>query len=171
MKALFWKMFIYSRWILNAFHKKGALPGQAIPDFTLSDFHGRKVNLYGHFPKKAVLLWMTNLCETCEEKIPLLEEIYAKNRDRLEILAVSILGEDRSVAERILKTHRMSFPLLLDPEDWTGKVLGFEHPQAACPMHNLLILDFSGRIHFKHHLSAVKKEKLLEALRSIGALR
>ncbi|TAK06788.1 MAG: redoxin domain-containing protein [Candidatus Manganitrophaceae bacterium] len=170
IKALFWKVFIRARWLLSFSGKKGAEIGARTPDFRLQDLSGRSFTLSGIFPEKAAVLWLTNLCSGCEERIQLLQRVYEANRDRLEIFALSTLGEDRATPERILRTHRMTFPLLLDPGDWVGKVLGLPHPVGACPLYNLLVLDSSGIIRFKSHLSAVRDKVLLDALRSVDAI-
>lgn len=170
IKTLFGKMFIRGRWLLNLSGKKGVKIGIRAPDFALRDLSGRSFTFFEIFPKKAAVLWLTNLCSGCEERIPLLERIYEANRDRLEIFALSTLGEDRATPERILRTHRMTFPLLLDPDDWVGTVLGLPHPRGACPLYNLLVLDAAGVIRFKSHLSAIGDEALLNALRSVHAI-
>lgn len=170
IKALFWRVFIRSRWLLSFSRKKGAEIGARTPDFTLRDLSGQSFTLLGIFPEKAAVLWLTNLCSSCEERIPLLQQVYEVNRDRLEIFAISTLGEDRATPERMLRTHRMTFPLLLDPGDWVGKVLGLPHPVGACPLYNLLVLDSSGVIRFKSHLSAIGDEAFLSALRSVDAI-
>lgn len=169
VKAIFWKILIYYRWMLTPFYKRGTGLGERVPDFGLLDFMGRKVTLSSAFPGKAVVLWLTNLCSSCEERIPLLQKVYEKDRDRIEIIAISTLGDDREIPEMMLKNHKIDFPLLFDPDDWIGKVLKFEHPPGACPLYNLLILDHSGRITLKHHLSAIKDDKFLEAIRKVGA--
>ena len=163
MKAFFWKVFIRARWLFSFSGKKGAEIGARTPDFRLQDLSGRSFTLSDSFPRKAVVLWLTNLCSSCEERI------YEANRDRLEVFALSTLGEDRAKPERILRTHRMTFPLLLDPGDWVGKTLGLPHPIGACPLYNLLVLDDSGVIRFKSHLSVIGDETFLEMLRSVVA--
>lgn len=115
------------------------------------------------------MLWLTNLCEGCEEKIGLLQGLHESRHEALCIFAISTLGTDRETPGRILRAHRMTFPLLLDPEDWVGRQLKLEHPAGACPMYNLLIVDQAGRVRFRHHLSAIGDEKFLALLRSIGA--
>lgn len=170
IKAFFWKIFIRARWLLSFSGKKGAEIGARTPDFKLQDLSGRSFTLSDSFPKKAVVLWLTNLCSSCEERILLLQRVYEANQDRLEIFAISTLGEDRATPERMLRTHRMTFPLLLDPDDWVGKTLGLPHPVGACPLYNLLVLDSSGIIRFKSHLSAIGDEAFLSALRSVDAI-
>jgi|GEM_PF-2986674 len=168
--SLFWKIFIRIRWFLGLSRKQEAEIGARTPDFRLQDLSGRSFTLSDSFPNKAVVLWLTNLCSSCEERIPLLERIYEANRDRLEIFALSTLGKDHATPERILRTHRMTFPFLLDPDDWVGKTLGLPHPIGTCPLYNLLILDSSGVIRFKSHLSAIGDETFLNALRSVNAI-
>lgn len=167
--SIFWKVFIYARWMLSSFNKRGTGVGECVPNFTLADLTGREFTLSDSFPKKAVVLWLTNLCSSCEGRIPILQKAYEGNKDSLEIIAISTLGNDMETPERILKTHKIEFPLLIDPEDWVGKVLGFEHAPGACPLYNLLILDQTGRISLKHHLSAIKDADFLAALKRVGA--
>jgi peroxiredoxin len=166
-RDLYWKVAIHLRWLLRSPKKTGAEVGQRIPDFTLSNIAGRPVTLSKTFPKKAAVLWLTNLCSSCEEKIGLLQRVYETQGDRLEIFAISTLGDDMATPKRILQTHRMTFPLLMDPEDWVGKELKLEHPAGACPMYNLLILDRAGCVRFRHHLSAIGNEKFLNFLRAV----
>jgi peroxiredoxin len=170
MKGLFWKIVIQTRWHLPRRHSKGALIGERAPDFTLRDLSGRPYTLSETFPQKGAVLWLTNLCPSCEERIPLLQKIYKADRDHLEIFAVSTLGKDRTTPERILQTHRIDFPLLLDPEDWVGTVLGFPHPQGACPLYNLLLLDRFGTVRLRSHLSAIKEEDFLKAIESLAVI-
>lgn len=170
IKRLFWKAFINTRWLFHSFGEKAIETGDGIPDFTLLDLHGRPVTLSQAFPKKAVILWLTNLCSSCEERIGFLQRVYEENRDGLEIIAISTLGDDRETPERILGAHRIDFPLLLDPEDWIGRILKFEHPGNACPLYNLLILDRFGKVRLKNHLSAIGDAKFMDAVRSIMAI-
>jgi peroxiredoxin len=167
LREVFWKTVIYGKWVFYAFRKRGIEVGQRVPDFTLLDIYGRSVTLSDFFPEKAVVLWLTNLCSSCEERIGILEKVYEEKRDSLEVIAISTLGDDRATPEKILKTHSIKFPLLLDPEDWVYRKLGLEHPEGACPLYNLLILDRFGKVAFRHHLSAFSDEKFLSVLQAV----
>lgn len=147
--------------------KKGLEIGDLLPNFSLRELNGEVHRLSDYFHKKAVMLWLTNLCPSCEEKLPFLESLRKQYADALEILAISVLGRDFETPRRILQKHKFDFPLLVDPEDWVGRVLGFVHPEDACPLFNLLILDRSGKVTFRGHLSAVKEEKIEEVIQSI----
>ncbi|HVA67492.1 MAG TPA: TlpA disulfide reductase family protein [Elusimicrobiota bacterium] len=167
IERLFWKAAIRLRWLLSSRTAAGVDIGSPIPNFVLSDAAGRRFSLFSVFPDKAAVLWLTNLCSSCQERIPLLEQIYSAKKGELQIFAISTLGEDRQTPEAIAANHHVSFPLLLDPKDWVGKTLGLEHPAGACPMYNLLILDRTGRVRLRHHLSAIADDRFKGELRSI----
>ncbi|MHB2025955.1 MAG: TlpA family protein disulfide reductase [Elusimicrobiota bacterium] len=164
---LFWKTVIRLRWLLPSSKVSGVEIGRHVPDFILSDLEDRRFRLSSVFPEKAAVLWLTNLCSSCQERIPLLERVYSEKRKNLEIFAISTLGNDRRTPETIAAEHHPSFPLLLDPKDWVGNTLGLEHPSGACPMYNLLMLDRSGRVRLRHHLSAIPDERFVKELDSL----
>lgn len=141
--------------------------GASLPDFYLGDLHGQHHRLSKSFPQKGVVLWMTNLCTECEKKVPLLNQMSRLYREKVDIFAVSVLGEDVDTPRGVAERQQPVFPMLLDPQDWVGHGLGFEHPGGACPMFNLLVLNREGKIVFRTHLSAVKEEKLEEVIKSI----
>ncbi len=133
--------------------------GEAFPDFTLRDAAGRAHTLSSDGP---TVLWLTNLCEDCRRRAPLLGEMVEAG---LRVLAVSILPPDDPLPLEYAKSA--PFPVLLDPEDVVGRRLGLEHPPGTCPLHNLYILDRDRRVLFRHHLSAVAPEALLRVWRNI----
>ena len=104
IKALFWKVFIRARWFFSFSGKKGAEIGARTPDFRLQDLSGRSFTLSDAFPKKAAVLWLTNLCSGCEERIQLLERIYEANRDRLEVFvqaAIAVFVENALIVSMV----------------------------------------------------------------------
>ncbi len=151
---LLWRL----SWKLRAMRKRGLQVGDLFPDFSLVDLQGRRHRMSDAFPKKCAVLWFTNLCEDCRSKIPLLEELQREAGDRAQILAVSLLGDDRTLPVEVAKS--CDFPILMDPGDIVGRQLGLPHPAGACPLHNLFIVNKRGRIMFRHHLSAVKADAL-----------
>ncbi|MDE2489778.1 MAG: TlpA family protein disulfide reductase [Elusimicrobia bacterium] len=150
-------------WPLRSRLSPGAEVGGCFPDFTLKGLDGRAHSLYDARPGIRTALWLTNLCEDCRAKIPLLEELEAESAGRCRVLAVSILPVDDPLPARVVPD--CGFPILLDPEDVVGRRLGQTHPPGACPMRNLYLLDGTGRILFKHHLSALRPEAFRAAWR------
>ncbi len=143
-------------WPFRSRWHKGLEVGDRFPDFTLRDERGRAHSLADNPEGTPTVLWLTNLCEDCRAKAPLLEELHRGQPGRVRVLAVSLLGADPSLPREV--SARCGFPILLDPEDIVAHELGLAHPPGTCPIHNLFILDPEGRIVFRHHLSALKPE-------------
>lgn len=152
-------------WPLRAWRRKGLEVGKYFPDFSLRDVSGRVHALSDNPEGKRTVVWLTNLCEDCRAKAPLLEELRLKAGDRFRVLAVSLLGADSSLPRRV--SAERGFPILLDPEDIVGRDLGLAHPSGTCPLHNLFILDLDRRILFRHHLSALKPEAFRALVQTI----
>lgn len=145
-----WKLL----WPVRAWWHKGLEVGSYFPDFTLKDDAGRGFTLSDNPSGKRTVVWLTNLCEDCRLKVPLLEELRREAGGRFRILAVSILGGDATLPRQV--SAQCGFPILLDPDDIVGRELGLVHPPGTCPLHNLFILDVDRRVLFRHHLSALK---------------
>lgn len=143
-------------WPIRAWRHKGLEVGNLFPDFTLKDADGREFTLSDDPDGKRTVLWLTNLCEDCRAKVPLLEELRREAGERFRILAVSLLGDDAALPRQV--SAQGGFPVLLDPEDIVEHKLGLAHPAGSCPLHNLYILEKDGRIAYRHHLSALKPE-------------
>lgn len=152
LTMVLWKLL----WPVRAWWRKGLEKGYYFPDFTLSDEAGREYRLSDNPAGKLTVLWLTNLCEDCRSKVPLLEELRREAGDRFRILAVSLLGDDATLPRQV--AARCGFPILLDPEDIVAHKLGLSHPPQTCPLHNLFILDKERRVVYRHHLSALKPE-------------
>jgi len=144
-----WKLL----WPVRAWWHKGLEKGDYFPDFTLSDLDGRGYSLSDNPAGKMTVVWLTNLCEDCRSKVPLLEELRREAGDRFRILAVSLLGDDAALPRQV--SSLCGFPFLMDPEDIVAHKLGLPHPPQTCPLHNLFILGKDGRVVFRHHLSAL----------------
>lgn len=155
MPGTFWRFW----WRLKAAVSGPAVASGRFPEFALRDTAGRTHALAAGRP---AVLWFTNLCEDCLTRIPVLEDLRRSRGDEVQVLAVSVLGEERRLPEKAQAL--CGFPILLDPDDFTARRLGLEHPPAACPLRNLFVLDGSLRIVFQHHLSALDPAKLSAAL-------
>ncbi|NWG03193.1 MAG: redoxin domain-containing protein [Syntrophaceae bacterium] len=83
------------------------------PTFSLNSMDGKLISL-GDFRGKPVLLtfWAT-WCASCKEDIPLLEKFLTGRRDQLTILLITIDGERKKAAEKIIRENKISLPVLL----------------------------------------------------------
>ncbi|MDX6770159.1 MAG: redoxin domain-containing protein [Elusimicrobiota bacterium] len=154
-------------WPLRAKLHPGAELGGCFPDFTLRDVYGREHSLYDGRSGIHTVLWLTNLCEECRARVPLLEEVLRESAGRVRILAVSILAVDDPLPGQV--APKCGFPVLLDPQDVVAARLGQAHPPGACPMRNVYIVDGAGTIRFKHHLSAIQPEAFRSVLRKLSS--
>ena len=89
--------------------------GENAPSFTLKNLEGKDVSL-SEFRGKFVLInfWAT-WCGPCKLEMPSLESLYQKFKNKnFAMLAISndMFGE--TVVKPFVKTHKLSFPILLD---------------------------------------------------------
>ena len=92
----------------------GVVPGEAMPDFTVSLTDGTSATLSGILKEKdlVVLNIFATWCVPCEVEFPEMEKVYEANRDRMEILSVS--GDPGDTMEMIADYkagHGLTFPM------------------------------------------------------------
>ena len=127
-------------------------PTSVFPDFELEGADGRRYRLYDDGGKRTVL-WFTNLCEGCQERAPMLNDLAENAGSLLRVLAVNIL-RDAGAAQRL--APKLKFPILLDPEDIAQRRLGILHQPGVCPRQSLYVVAPGGAILFKHRLAAMR---------------
>jgi peroxiredoxin len=94
------------------------------PDFTLPDSGGNKKSLKDYRGKVVFLAFWATWCEFCREEIPAIESLYRDFRGKgLEIVAVNI-KDKREDALAFIKKHKLSYPVLMDPEGEVGALYG-----------------------------------------------
>lgn len=146
--GLAWKL----AWPWRAAMDKARPPGAVLPDFELADGGGRRHRLSDDGGRRT-LLWLTNLCDGCQARAPLLNELAERHGPLVRVLAVNLLAEEET-ARKV--APKLRFPLLLDPEDVVQRVLGIPHPPGSCPLHNLYLLAPGRAVLWRGHLSAMK---------------
>jgi len=92
-------------------------PGFPAPDFSLPGLDGKTVRLNDYKGKVVFLnIWAT-WCPPCREEMPSMERLYQELKGQdFEILAVSVDASGAKTVAPFVKEHRLSFPVLLDPE-------------------------------------------------------
>ena len=89
--------------------------GNLAPDFILKSLDGNNIQLSSFRGKKAVVVnfWAT-WCPPCREEMPAFEDIFVKNKNKLDILGVNLQESERAITN-FLKEIPVTYPLLLDP--------------------------------------------------------
>ena len=92
----------------------GTSIGEFAPDFELDSTAGGKVKL-SNFKGKAVILnfWAT-WCPPCKEEMPLFENAYRSESDKVVVIGVNLQESEENVRD-FIKKFGISFPTLLDP--------------------------------------------------------
>lgn len=87
--------------------------GSLAPDFNLNNLNNQVIKL-SQFRGKPVLMnfWAT-WCPPCEAELPMLEQTYQANSDKLVILGVNMREDADTVAGRVDKAG-LKYPIVLD---------------------------------------------------------
>jgi peroxiredoxin len=100
-------------------------PGFPAPNVAFPGLDGRTVDLKDYRGKVVFLnIWAT-WCPTCREEMPSMEKLYRELKgEAFEILAVSVDTSGAKTVAPFMKAHKLSFPVLLDPEGAIAKPYG-----------------------------------------------
>jgi peroxiredoxin len=127
---------------------------------------GDTLRVTGLLGKKPILLWFTNLCPGCTEAAPGLDRI-AKSFERVNVVAVSVLGADTTSARQFLTRTQVHFPLLLDlqgqaTDSWAGKPV-----PGSCPLLSLYFVNSKGIVQFATHYPGISDLELRKRLKAL----
>jgi len=111
--------------VLDPFEKAGVVElkeGQQAPGFTLLTLDGGRASLTDHRDKLVVLNFWATWCQPCTVEMPSLEALWQRYRDRgLIVVGVSVdRGAPKALLEPYVRTLKLTFPILLDPDAKTS---------------------------------------------------
>ena len=111
--------------VLDPFEKAGVVElkeGQQAPGFTLLTLDGGRASLTNHRDKLVVLNFWATWCQPCTVEMPSLEALWRRYRDRgLVVVGVSVdRGAPKALLEPYVRTLKLTFPILLDPDSKTS---------------------------------------------------
>jgi peroxiredoxin len=111
---------------LDLFEKAGIVElkaGQPAPGFTLATLDGGMASTEDHRDKLVILNFWATWCQPCTLEMPSLEALWSRYRNRgLVVIAVSVdRGTPRALLEPYVRTLKLTFPILLDPDSKTSQ--------------------------------------------------
>jgi peroxiredoxin len=92
--------------------------------FSLKMVDGKEASLSDFKGKPVLFLFWASWCESCKEEIGLIEKFSQGKKDRLTIFLVAIDGENTKRIQRILKSEKITLPVLLDVKEKIARTYG-----------------------------------------------
>lgn len=97
--------------------------GEKAPHFALKSTNGKSFNLDDFNGKKILIVYFTTDCSHCLRQLANLNEIEEKMREKLEIIAISGSGENKT--KEFKEIYNINFPILIDDKNtFKGKYGG-----------------------------------------------
>lgn len=90
------------------------VPGQPLPSFELALPGGGSVTAEDLKGKASFINFWASWCLPCREEMPLIQELYRREKGRLNVLAVNV-QEGEVVVRRFLAETGLDLPVALDP--------------------------------------------------------
>ncbi len=103
---------------LNAIGRRPAAPGipvvgRTLPSFDLRLLGGGEVTADELLGKPTFINFWASWCGPCQMEMPFIEEIYQKEKAKLNILGIN-MQEPEIVADEFVRTNGYTFPMALD---------------------------------------------------------
>ena len=89
--------------------------GQVAPDFNLKSLDGKDIRLSEYRGQKPVILdFWASWSPDSRRNMPLLEQLYVKYKDQVEVIAINRQESDERVRD-FVAAHELTFTVVLDP--------------------------------------------------------
>ncbi len=124
----------------------------AVPDFTVTDLNGNKVNLYSLAGKVVVVDFWATWCRPCVAEIPHLNDLYNKYKDK-NVVFVGLALDQKPKVEAFMKKTKMDYPV------WIGtQQVAEQYKVQGIPTTYVLNKDMS--VYFKQvgYAPGIEKE-------------
>ena len=83
------------------------------PAFTLNCLDGKRINLSDYKGKPVLVTFWATWCTSCKEELPILEKFWIGKKDQLALLVITIDGERKKAAQKIIEENKLTLPVLL----------------------------------------------------------
>ena len=133
-------------------------PGELLPapDWQLEDLAGGTVSLEALRGRPVVIDFWATWCAPCEFQIPVLNQLYERYRDRVEVIGIAVDAGGREAVAPYAVEQRIAYRVLLGDEELAQRygALGFP---------TLYVIRADGRIE-SSHVGLVEPQELEAAL-------
>jgi len=131
-------------WVSGAsFSYAASINGKA-PNFTLKSMSGKNLKLSEYRGQVVMINFWASWCAPCRQEMPLLEDLYKKYKG----LGFTLLGvnveQDSSKASTLLRSIKVSFPILFDNKNTVSKMY------KVLAMPTTIIIDRDGNMRYLH---------------------
>lgn len=115
--------------VLSGCHQAaGPRIGAEFPSMTLTDVHGKTMNLPADIHGKVALIrfWSITCPSCCKELLKTIEEMYQKYKDRGFIAVTINVDPSETGGEELRKLQVVTYPFLVDPGWKVTKEIGIQ---------------------------------------------
>lgn len=85
------------------------MPGDTVPTFTVVMNNGKQLTTDSLRGKQSLIVFFNTDCPDCRRELPVLEEIYTRHKDYLQIVCIS-RSEDEKQVSGYWKEHELTLP-------------------------------------------------------------
>jgi peroxiredoxin len=148
---------------LSPLSRKPQVIGGASPDFALQSLDNKIIKL-SDLRDKTVVVYTWLLAPPCRNNMLQLQKTYDKlPKDKFEIVAVTLKGQDINQVKNFAAKSRISFPIIMDEDDKVFKEL--REPQTA---PYLFIINRSGILEFVKFGAFADENELNSIIQSVA---
>ncbi|MGZ3591986.1 MAG: redoxin domain-containing protein [Thermodesulfobacteriota bacterium] len=83
------------------------------PVFSLNSLDGKTISLSEFRGKPVLITFWATWCDSCKDELPVLEKFSTEKGDQLVFLLITIDGERKKAAQKIIKERKVTLPVLL----------------------------------------------------------
>jgi len=124
-------------------------------DFTLETLDGQKVSLSGMTSsKETILVFWATWCPYCREELPAIQEFYNQNKNKIEVLGISV-GESKNQVQSYLNKAGITFPMAIDSDQTVARAFN------VSGIPTIIVVDKSLNIVYYGHSMVEMLERIM----------
>ncbi|MCF0192599.1 MAG: TlpA family protein disulfide reductase [Prevotella sp.] len=115
--------------------------GETAPNFTLPKYdNSGSVSLSDYKGKYVLLDFWASWCGDCRREMPIMEEAFADNKEKIEVLSVSF-DRKKEALQEYLKAHPVNYTVACDYSAWKESAVTKAYQLAWIPTFYIIAPD------------------------------